>query len=425
MTPQDNELLTRTGPGTPMGDFFRSYWIPALVAEELPEPDCPPVRLTILSEKLLAFRDSEGRFGLIDEFCPHRRASLWFGRNEMSGIRCAYHGWKFDVTGQCTEVPSENPKTGFCASIKIKSYPLVARGGVLWTYMGPPDRQPPLPEYEFATVPLDQTYMSRRSQECNWLQAMEGGMDAVHVAFLHRLDGDPMFKGAKGNKYTRPDARVHMETAETDGGMLFARRRDAEEGHYYWRISHWLPPSFTAPAPRGDHPAYGHFWIPMDDENCWTWSYNYHPTRKLTVDEVLNMRAGKGIHAELIPGSFRPVANRDNDYFMDRQAQKDGRSFSGVPGFAIQDAAIQESQGAISDRSKEHLVSSDKFIAAARTRLLNAVKALQKDGTPPPGVDPVTHRVRSASMVLPVDTPFMEAAEDALKVREGVPLETV
>jgi phenylpropionate dioxygenase-like ring-hydroxylating dioxygenase large terminal subunit len=425
MTPEENELLTSTGPGTPMGELFRRYWIPALVAEELAEPDGPPVRVPLLSERLVAFLDTDGRLGLVNEACPHRGTSLWFGRNEDSGIRCVYHGWKFDVTGQCTEVPSEDLDSGFCQSIKLKTYPLVERGGVLWTYMGPPEHQPPLPEYEFATVPLDQTYMSRRTQECNWLQAMEGGIDTVHVAFLHSLDGDPLFKGAKGNKYTRRTEKVHMETQETDGGMLFVRRRDAEDGQYYWRVSHWLLPSFTAPAPRGDHPAYGHFWIPKDDHNCWIWSYNYHPTRKLSEEEYANMRAGKGIHAEVTPGTLRPVQNMDNDYLIDRQAQRDGRSYSGVPGFAIQDAAIQESQGAIQDRTAEHLSSSDKFIVVARRLLIDAATALRDKGTPPPGVDSETHRVRAASMVLPTDTPFMVACEDALKAREGVPLATV
>lgn len=422
---QDNELLTRTGPGTAMGELFRRYWLPALVADELPEPDCPPVRVKLLSEELLAFRDSENRLGLIDEFCAHRGVSLWFGRNEESGMRCPYHGWKYDVTGQCIEVPSEPIESGFCQSIKLKAYPLIERGGVLWTYMGPKELQPAPPEYEFATVSEGHSYVSRRTQECNWLQAMEGGMDTVHVAFLHRLDSDPMFKGAQGNRYTKPGAQVLLEGVETDGGMLFARRRKAEDGHYYWRISHWVLPCFTLPAPRGDHPAYGHFWVPIDDENCWTWSYNYHPTRKLTEEEFQSMRDGRGIHAKLIPGSFRPVQNKDNDYFMDRQAQKDGRSFSGVPGFAIQDAAVQESQGAIQDRTKEHLVSSDKFIVLARRRLLEAARALQKDGVSPPGVDPVTHRVRSASMVLPADTPFMDACKDVIVVKEGVPLATV
>jgi phthalate 4,5-dioxygenase len=218
---EQNDLLTHTGPGTPMGHLFRAYWLPALLIEELPENDCPPVRVKLLSERLVAFRDSEGRYGLIDEFCAHRGVSLWFARNEQSGLRCAYHGWKYDVTGQCIDVPSEPRESGFCQKIKLKSYPLVKRGPVLWTYMGPPEKQPPLPEWEFATVPADQAFISKRLQESNWLQAMEGGIDSSHVSFLHRgdLGSDPLFKGAKGNEYNLSDTQPYFEVVEQPGSI--------------------------------------------------------------------------------------------------------------------------------------------------------------------------------------------------------------
>ena len=236
---QDNETITRTGPGTPMGQLFRRYWTPALLAEELPANDCPPVRVKLFSERLLAFRDSQGRYGLIDEFCPHRGVSLWFGRNEECGLRCPYHGWKFDVTGQCIEVPSEPEESGFARKIKLRSYPLVERGGVLWTYMGPPEHQPPLPEWEFAMVRPEQRFVSKRFQECNWLQAMEGGIDSSHVSWLHRdnLNSDPLFKGAAGNKYNLSDARPVFEVVESPGGLYIGARRNAEAGNYYWRIT--------------------------------------------------------------------------------------------------------------------------------------------------------------------------------------------
>src|SRR5215510_14273506 len=281
---EQNDLLTQTGPATPMGRMFRAYWLPALLVDELPENDCPPVRVKMLSERLLAFRDSEGRYGLIDEFCAHRGVSLWFGRNEESGLRCSYHGWKYDVTGQCIDVPSEPRQSGFCQKIKLKSYPLVKRGPVLWTYMGPPDKEPPLPEWEFATVPAEQTFISKRLQECNWLQAMEGGIDSSHVSFLHRgdLGSDPLFKGAKGNEYNLSDMQPYFEVVEQPGGLYIGARRNAENGNYYWRITPWVMPCFTMIPPRGDHPIHGHFWIPIDDENCWAWSYDFHPVRALT-----------------------------------------------------------------------------------------------------------------------------------------------
>lgn len=419
---EQNDLLTLTGPQTAGGNFFRRYWIPALLADELPANECSPVRVKLLSERLLAFRDTHGRYGLIDEFCAHRGVSLWFGRNEEGGLRCPYHGWKYDVTGQCTEVPSEPDASGFCNKIKLKSYPLVKIGDVLWTYMGPADKRPPQPEWEFALVPPEQTFTSKRLQECNWLQAMEGGIDSSHVSFLHRgnLNSDPLFKGAKGNQYNLNDMRPVFEVVEQPGGLYIGARRNAEGGNYYWRITPWVMPSFTMVPPRGDHPVHGHFWIPIDDENCWAWSFDYHPVRALTASERQAMIDGKGIHVSYVPGTYRPAANKDNDYLMDRAAQKAGTTYSGVEGIAMQDASLQESMGPIVDRTKENLVSTDNGIIMARHRLMKAAKALAEKDTTPPGTDPEHQRVRSAALVLPPDQPFKEAAREDLTVRPGI-----
>jgi len=418
---EQNDLLTQTGPGTAMGDFFRCYWVPALLAEELPENDCPPVRVKLLSERMIAFRDSEGRYGLIDEFCAHRGVSLWFGRNEHGGIRCPYHGWKYDFTGQCVEVPSEPVESGFCQKIKLTGYPLVKIGDVLWTYMGPTEHKPPLPEWEFARVPAEQTFTSKRLQECNWMQAMEGGIDSSHVSWLHsgNLNSDPLFKGARGNQYNMSDKRPVFEVVDSEGGLYIGARRNAEEGHYYWRITPLVMPCFTMVPPRGDHPIHGHFWIPIDDENCWTWSFDYHPVRALTDKERQAMKDGKGIHVAYVPGTYRPRANKDNDYLVDREAQKKGTSYSGVEGIAMQDASLQESMGPIVDRTKENLVSTDNGIIMARHRLLRAAKALRERGIRPPGIDPVHQRVRSAAIVLPVDQPYKTAASEALVAVPG------
>ena len=418
---EQNDLLTQTGPGTIMGQMFRSYWIPALLASELAEPDCPPVRVALLSEKLVAFRDTQGRLGLIEEFCAHRRVSLWFGRNEENGIRCPYHGWKYDVTGQCVEIPSEPPGSTHCQRIRMVNYPLVERGGILWTYMGPPDHQPPLPEWEFAVVPDNQRFVTKRWQECNWLQALEGGIDSSHVSFLHRgdLETDPIFKGSKGNKYNLGDLMPVFDVVESPGGLYIGARRNAEGGKYYWRITQWVMPAFTMIPPRADHPVHGHFFIPMDDENCWTWSFDYLADRPLSEEQVQAMREGKGIHTVVDPKTFRPLANKDNDYLMDRKAQKSGRSYGGIAGFAMQDASIQESMGAIVDRSRENLVGTDKGIVMARRRLLRAAKALAEQGVMPPGVDPLHQRVRSAAVVLGPDQPFATAVPEALAAKPG------
>lgn len=424
---EQNELVTRTDAGTPMGELFRRYWLPALLSEELPEPDCPPVRLKLLGERMIVIRDSAGRLGAMDEFCAHRGVSLWFGRNEEGGIRCPYHGWKYDVTGQCTDVPSEPEGSTLCQRIRLKAYPLIERGGVIWIYMGPPELQPPAPEWEFATVPASQSFMSKRLQECNWLQALEGGIDSSHVSFLHRggLKNDPLFKGAKGNDYNLGDLRPQFEVAETDGGLLIGVRRNAEPGHHYWRITPWIMPCFTMVPPRGDHPVHGHFWVPIDDEHCWAWSFDYHPTRALTAAEVQAMKDGHGIHCRTVPGTYIPLANKSNDYLMDRARQRSGELYSGIEGIAIQDASLQESMGPIQDRTREHLTGTDRGIVQARRKLMAAATALAEHGTPPPGTDPAMQHVRSAALVLPAGVPFQEAAREALRAEPGKPHTTV
>jgi phthalate 4,5-dioxygenase oxygenase subunit len=422
LTKEQNDLVTQTGPGTLMGDLFRSYWLPILHSEDLPENDCPPVRVKILSERLIAFRDSKGNVGLIDEFCPHRGPSLWFGRNEECGLRCPYHGWKFDYTGQCVDVPSEPVESGYAKKIKLKSYPVIEKGGVFWTYMGPPEKKPAPPEYEFCAVPREQSYISKRLQECNWLQSLEGGIDSSHVSWLHRgnVNSDPLFKNAGGNKYNFGDLAPVFEVVEAPGGLFIGARRNAEDNQYYWRITPWVMPCFTAVPPRGDYPMHGHFWVPIDDENCYAWSYDYHPVRALTAAERDHMHKGYGVHSENIPGTYRPVANKDNDYLMDREAQRNGSEYSGIKGIAIQDGSLQESMGPIIDRTKENLVGCDNGIIMARHRLMRAAKELREKGTTPPGVDVEHQKIRSVATLLPRDEPFKTGAAEALKAKKGV-----
>ena len=426
-TSEQNEYLTRTGPGTAMGNLFRCYWLPALMAEELAENDGAPVRVKLLSEALIAFRDTQGRLGLMDEFCAHRGVSLWFGRNEESGLRCPYHGWKYDVTGQCIELPSEPVESEFSARMKLKSYPLVERGGILWTYMGPPQTQPALPEFECAMVPAAQRYFSKRFQETNYLQAMEGGIDSSHVAWLHRgsLKNDPLLSSAtKSIQYGLEDFRVHFEVVPSAGGLLIGARRKAENDNVYWRITQWVMPNFIVIPPRGELPLSGQFWVPIDDEKCWTWSYTYHPQRALHAQERGAMEDGYGIHAKLMPGTFLAAQNKANDYLIDRAGLMAGATFSGVEGIAMQDSSLQETMGPIADRTKENLVSTDNGIIMARIHLRRAAQSLEK-GIAPPGLDPHTQRVRSAAIVLAPELAFQEAAREALIAREDEPITTV
>jgi len=416
LTLEQNEQLVRTGPGTLLGDLFRRYWIPALLAEEIAEPDSPPVRVQLLGEKLVAFRDTSGRIGLINEFCAHRGVSLWFGRNEDCGLRCPYHGWKYDVNGQCVDLPSEAEETGMRSRIKLKSYPCLELGGVIWTYMGPPELKPAAPALEWTQVAPDRRFVSKRWQESNYLQAIEGGIDSSHVSFLHSgaLNTDPLFKeGKRANTYNLRDRMPHFEVVEYEGGLLIGARRLADNDRYYWRITPFIMPWHTLIPPRAGHPVGGHAWVPIDDENCWAWSINYHPGRALTASELQAMKDGKGIHVKYVPGTFIPLANKSNDYLMDRGTQKSGVNYSGVEGISMQDASLQESMGSIQDRTKENLCSTDNGILMTRRLLLKAAKD-NRDGKTVPGLDPATHRVRSCAIELPRDVKFKDGAWDGL-----------
>jgi phthalate 4,5-dioxygenase oxygenase subunit len=251
---------------------------------------------------------------------------------------------------------------------------------------------------------------------------MEGGIDSSHVSFAHRfnMDDDPMHAGTEGLTYLKADTRPKFEVIESDGGLLIGARRNVDDEQYYWRITQWIMPWYTIIPPFGTHnPLGAHAWVPIDDETCWAWSINYHPTRDLRDDELESMRRGDGIHAKYVPGTYRTLANADNDYLLDRVAQREKRSFSGVEGIAAQDFSLQESMGPIVDRTKERLGTSDAAIILARRRLLAAAEEAAGSTDPLPGGDAEHHRVRSASVLLPKSVPFQDGAEQALVARTG------
>jgi phenylpropionate dioxygenase-like ring-hydroxylating dioxygenase large terminal subunit len=417
------EALVRIGPGTPMGDLLRQYWVPALLSGEIAGPDCAPVRVKLLGERLLAFRDSQGRPGLVDEFCAHRGASLFLGRNEDNGIRCSYHGWKYDIHGQCMELPSV---PHLAPKMRIKAYPCIERGDIVWAYMGPADRKSDPPELEWCLVPPAHRYVSKRLQECGYLQAMEGGIDTTHASWVHRyeLDVDPMHRHAAANKYIKGDPTAVFDIEEVPHGLTIFGRRNGEPDSYYWRITQWIFPWFTLIPPFGPHALGAHIWVPIDDENCWAWSINFFPDKPLPEDELQAMKEGKGIHCKYVPGTFRPLANKDNDWLIDRRAQDERRSFSGVEGFSIQDASLQESIGPIQDYSREHLVPTDKAIVMARRMLYRAMRDLEK-GVEPPALRAAAQRVRAASVLLDRGTAAKDWARSSLADSAREPIYTV
>ncbi len=399
MNKEMSEALTQTNVGTRMGNLMRRYWVPALMSSEIADADGPQVRVGLLGEKLLAFRDSNGKAKLIDEFCSHRGVSLYFGRNEENGIRCAYHGVKFDGDGKCVDVPS-SPQA--CARMHIKAYPCIERGGIVWAYMGPADKQPEPPELEWCNLPESHVFVSKRIQYSNYLQAMEGGIDTSHVSFVHsyEVDGDPMHQGVKALDYIKADGNVIFEIEKNPFGLTLFGRRNGEPDSYYWRVTQWLFPWFTLIPPFGHHALGGHIWVPIDDHSCMAWSMNWHPDKPLSAEERSAMVAGKGIHVEYeAPGSFVPKANRDNDYLMDRVAQKDKRAYSGIFGFAAQDYSLQESMGPIQNHEAEQLLPTDKAIVMARRMLHEAALGLEQ-GTEPPALNAIEQRVRAAGVLL-------------------------
>jgi nitrite reductase/ring-hydroxylating ferredoxin subunit len=427
LTRDQQEFLVRVGPQTPMGELLRRYWVPVLLADELPEPDCPPVRVRILGEDLIAFRDTDGRIGLVDEFCPHRGVSFYFGRNEECGLRCSYHGWKFDVDGKCVDMPSEPEESAFRNKVQITAYPCVERGDLVFAYLGPPEHRPAPPEIEWLTVPASYRCVHKRMQYTNWVQALEGGIDSSHVSVLHRydLDGDRLHLHSKGSAYLKGDTRPKFEVAETEWGLSIGARRNADAEHYYWRITPFIMPWYTIIPPYADHPTGGHAFVPIDDENCWVFSMYYSPDKPIPDELRTSLHNGSGNFSANIPGTFIPRANRTNDYLIDRKAQKEKKTFSGVMGIGTQDQAVQESMGPIQDRTRERLGTSDSGVIAARARLMNAAVALRDQGTAPPALEPEQQRVRSTSIVLPRSVPFAEGAREAMAARPGTPLVSI
>ena len=410
--------LARTGPGTPMGALLRRYWTPAVLSREL-EADGAPVRVRLLGEDLIAFRDSQGRPGLLGEHCAHRGASLYFAKNGESGLRCWYHGWKYDIAGNCVDMPNEPPQTRFCDQVKHTAYPCIDRNGVIWTYMGPPARQPALPELEWNLVPESHVYASKRLQDCHWLQGMEGDLDSSHLNFLHgreTISASPSHGKYESGKWMADDPNPKIEIVQTQGGILQGARRDADEKHYYWRIGEWFLPFFTTiPGFPGDAPFGGHAWVPSDDDKTWCFAFSWHPVRPLTEAELKRMLTGWGMHSLLMPGTSLAAHNKSNGYAPDDAAPA-RQPWERIKIFQDQDTAITESIGARYDRTLECLGSTDALILQTRRRLMAAARALQ-DGQEPV-VNARDYRLRPLSCVLPRETrSWSEAVADALDAR--------
>ncbi|WP_207547558.1 Rieske 2Fe-2S domain-containing protein [Paraburkholderia ginsengiterrae] len=406
-----------------MGKTFRSMWMPFMLPEELPAPDCPPVRVRLLGEDLVAFRDSEGRIGLLDRYCPHRRVDLFFGRNEECGLRCVYHGWKFDVTGKIVDMPAEPENTQMKEDTRIKSYPVIEWGGVIWAYMGDQATMPAKPpEMEWGLVPAEARFITKRLQRTNYAQGVEGGIDSSHVGILHsHLDPEHPELPFRQRQispnlaipYLASDTAPRFFIRPTNYGMAIGARRNASDEEYYWRVTQYLAPFYTMIAPLREGRAFmGHAWTPIDDHNCWVFTMTWNSDRPLDADELDH----GAVHSEVTDdGTYRPLLSSENDYGLDRVRQK-LYSSTGIEGIGMQDTAIQESMGAIVDRSVENLGSGDAAIAGFRRSILKLAKERESSARLEIADNPQWFRVRSTAAILPHGTDFLEGTAAYTKV---------
>jgi phenylpropionate dioxygenase-like ring-hydroxylating dioxygenase large terminal subunit len=422
-TAAENELLTRVGPGTPIGNLMRQYWVPACLSSEL-NADGDPVRLMLLGERLIAFRDTAGRVGIFDHRCPHRCASLFFGRNEEGGLRCVYHGWKFDTEGNCLDMPNLPAEHDFREKVRAKAYRVVERNGLVFVYMGEREVAPPLPLLEAMLCPPEETELWARQRQCNWLQALEGDIDTSHFSFLHTGkvtidDVDPNHL----ERFQYTDRAPRYQVKRTDYGTMYAAYRPATPGDTYYRFAHFVFPFWTLfpNGPLTDN-VLVQGWVPMDDTHTMAFTFGW--SRKTPV--LSWNKKGEPLPlldrvTETLPnttdwyGRWRPVANKDNDYLVDRDAQRTV-SYTGINGVFPQDSAVTEGMGEISDRTLENLAPSDLMIVVTRRRLLDAARALRDEGIVPPGVNnpEIAAAARSGDLIAPEDQPWLKAYEETL-----------
>jgi phthalate 4,5-dioxygenase oxygenase subunit len=441
---EDNEALTHVGPGTVMGDLLRQYWVPALLSEELPKADSAPVRVRLLCENLIAFRATSGKIALIQNDCPHRGASFFFGRNEQGGIRCAYHGWKFDLDGNCVDQLNEPEQSKFESKVHAVTYPCVERGGLVWAYMGPRKEPPPLPDLEPNMMVEGRGRVSPNMFNWNWFQCMENNMDTSHQGILHfgavpledALDPDKAQEAYAGPvedlKYIVGTRSTTFIVKDTDFGCSYGAYRPGEPTTNYFRTMHWLFPWVTmTPVIKLGNSANCVITVPLDDTHTMSWGMT---TGRL--DQPPSSAPPPGAGRGLLPntadflGRFRlkffyETAESGNfDFGVDREVQKTSRTvtgYTGMPSVIVQDSAITWSQGAIVDRSRESLGSTDQMIIRVRRRLLAAARDLREHGTIPPGVDdPALYRQRSGWALVPTEADFWEYLRPAREAFQTV-----
>lgn len=389
LSAEQNERITRTGPGTPCGDMMRRYWQPAALAEEL-QGNRPARAIRLLGEDLVIFRDEDGRYGLIERQCCHRGADLAFGRLEDGGIRCPFHGWLFDVTGKCLDQPAEPKGSTFKDKVRQPAYPCVERNGIVFAYMGPlaeGEAPPAFPEFDCFTAPDSHSFAFKGLWECNWLQAMEVGVDPAHASYLHRFFDDDQdeyglqFRGQTKSvavtKVLREYDAPEINVEPTDYGLRISTLRDMGDGRMHIRVTNAFYPH-VAVIPMSEDMTLTQWHVPVDDENCY-W-YSIFTAYGKAVDKA--MMHEQRIKTVTLP-DYRPVKNRSNNYGFDPEEQR-SRTYTGMgEDINVHDQWAVESQGRIFDRTKEHLGSTDKAITAYRRMVFDAIDAVAGGSAPP------------------------------------------
>jgi phthalate 4,5-dioxygenase len=431
LTREENELLCRVGPESPMGQMLRQYWLPVMLSSELPEPDGDPKRVRLLGEDLVAFRDTNGQVGVLDENCPHRGASLVLARNEDCALTCVYHGWRIDAHGNVLDTPAEPEESDFRNRVKALAYSVREQGGLIWVYMGPPGREPQFPSFAWTNMPESHVSIIKVENHCNWVQALEGVLDSAHVSILHSTEVAPVetanFNANGRNAYTMEgdvvlhaptlDRRPRFEVEDTPYGYWYSATRQPvvnSDTTKYVRTTHFVAPFwglFPPPAGTGNMQAF----VPVDDEHTYFVYIQYSlegPLDKYKLQEIAGTVPGAGIDEQ-----FRLIHGRHDNWGQNRAAMKNGRSFTGISGINMQDFAVQESMGTMYDRRKEHLGVSDVAVIRMRRVLLDSLERCQR-GEPAIGLQQSVPYVglSGADAVIPIEAPWQTVGAVDVKV---------
>ncbi len=402
---EENELLCRVGPETPMGRMMRRYWLPIAMSTELAIG--APKRVLLLGENYVAYRGGDGTVGFLDELCPHRGASLVLARTEGCALRCIYHGWLVHRDGAVLEMPAEPEGTAFTAKVRQPSYAVHEHAGLVWAYVGPPEARPPVPDFAFGRVPASHRVEAKHRVDCNWTQAVEGAIDSAHSSYLHSDDivgnSSVAHSNTEGRQTERPsrDGRPRIQTEDTPYGFYYAALRKPivdPELNTYARITHFIAP-FTAVIPLGQLQNVQMF-CPIDDEHTYHYNVKFGPA-PLTPEQRRRLEP-----QDQTDGDFGTARRRENNWLQDREAMKT-KNYTGIDVVRNQDTAVQESMGPIFDRSKEHLGVSDTAIIRMRRRMLDSVRGFAA-GSEPLGLSANYADVLGVEGILPLTAPWQQ-----------------